>query len=90
MNCKDVDICYRKMLSTWLKIDPQPSWDDLLTALEHVTVQCGDLADSIRKKYGIPKQSAATSMELSPVSAATQGTYVRKTAVLTIFLTHSR
>ena len=71
INRKDVDACYIEMLSTWLKmIDPQPSWDGLLTALEHDSVKCGKLADGLREKYGIPRQptttSAATSLEPSP------------------------
>ena len=58
MNRKDVDACYIEMLSTWLKtINPQPSWDGLLTALEHESVKCENLADNIRKKYGIPKHT---------------------------------
>ena len=67
MNCKDVDACYIEMLSTWLKmIDPQPSWDGLLTALEHDFVQCGDLADQIRENYGIPKHPQAKMKTLQP------------------------
>ena len=76
INCKDVDVCYIEMLSTWLKmIDPQPSWDGLLTALEHDSVKCGKLSDGLREKYGIPRQptttSAATSLEpSSPLNAS--------------------
>ena len=59
--------CFREMLSTWLKmIDPPPSWEDLLTALEHCTVQCGDLAKKIRERFDMPKKQE---------SATTIGTY---------------
>ena len=50
----DVNSCFREMLSTWLKmIDPPPSWEGLMTALEHDSVKCGDLAESIRERFGI-------------------------------------
>ena len=50
----DVNSCFREMLSTWLKmIDPPPSWECLMTALEHDSVKCGDLAESIRRRFGI-------------------------------------
>ena len=50
----DVNSCFREMLSTWLKmIDPPPSWECLMTALEHDSVKCGDLAESIRQRFGI-------------------------------------
>ena len=53
-NIGDTNACYTEMLAIWLKsINPRPSWDDLLTALENDSVQCGNLAEAIRKKYGI-------------------------------------
>ena len=54
MSNSDAYACFRKMLSTWLKmIDPPPSWECLMTALEHDSVKCGDLAESIRRRFGI-------------------------------------
>ena len=53
-DCNDVNSCFREMLSTWLRmIDPPPSWEGLMTALEHDSVKCGDLAESIRERFGI-------------------------------------
>ena len=62
----DVNSCFREMLSTWLKmIDPPPSWECLITALEHDSVKCGELAESIRQRFGIVENK--TSMKkLSP------------------------
>ena len=77
MNRKDVDACYIEMLSTWLKmIDPQPSWDGLLTALEHDSVKCGKLADGLREKYGIPKNPQAAK------SAANVSSGERKSSIM--------
>ena len=59
-NDGDVQACFRKMLSTWLKIiDPPPSWEGLLTALEHHSVKRGDLAASIRQLLKQPESSTA-------------------------------
>ena len=53
---------FREMLLLWLKMtDPLLSWEDLLTALEHNSVRCGDLAKEIRKKFGMPKVSNSDS-----------------------------
>ena len=73
MNRKDVDACYIEMLSTWLKmIDPQPSWDGLLTALEHESVKCENLADNIRKKYGIPKHTPTATLAANTLLQQTE------------------
>lgn len=49
-----VESCFREMLLTWLKmINPQPSWEIMVTALEHDSVKHGDLAESIRMKFGM-------------------------------------
>ena len=61
--------CFWKMLSTWLNmIDPQPSWNRLLAALEHDSVRCGHLAKQIRKRFDLPNQptDTSTSLKLSP------------------------
>ena len=60
-NDGDVQACFRKMLSTWLKmIDPPPSWEGLLTALEHHSVKRGDLAVRIRLLLKQPERSTTT------------------------------
>ena len=57
-DCGDVNSRFREMLSTWLKmIDPPPSWEGLLTALEHDTVKCGDLAERIRQEFDMRKKT---------------------------------
>ena len=53
-----VQACFRKMLSTWLKmVDPLPSWEGLLTALEHDSVNCSNLARSIRQDFDMRKKT---------------------------------
>jgi hypothetical protein len=55
MECKNVNLRFAEMLSTWLKmIDPMPSWESLIAALEHASVQCGGLAKRIREDCNIP------------------------------------
>ena len=67
MENSDVQACFRKMLSTWLKmVDPLPSWEGLLTALEHDSVNCSNLARSIRQDFDMTKKTnCATDMNLS-------------------------
>ena len=69
-DCSNVNSSFRKMLSTWLKmIDPPPSWEDLLTALEHDSVKCGDLAERIRLRFGIFKQPESAIVLKTPSSS---------------------
>ena len=57
MKCADAGSCLRKMISTWLRmVDPPPSWVGLITALEHDSVECSDLAAYIRQRFGISRQ----------------------------------
>ena len=59
---RDINGCFREMLLTWLKmIDPPPSWEGLLEALEHSTVQCGDLAKKIRGRFDMPRKASEAS-----------------------------
>ena len=50
------DVCFRKMLLTWL--DSSPSWEDLATALEQNSVGCTDMAEEIRRNYGLPEKTS--------------------------------
>ena len=43
--------CLREMLSTWLKIDPRPSWQTLCAALHSRTVGAEKLAGDLEAKY---------------------------------------
>ena len=43
--------CLRKMLSTWLKIDPMPTWQTLCAALRSRTVGAEKLASDLEVKY---------------------------------------
>ena len=57
MKCTDAGSCLREMISTWLRmVDPPPSWVGLITALEHDSVECGDLATHIMQRFGISRQ----------------------------------
>ena len=45
-----VEVCLRKMISLWLKtINPRPSWEGLVAALETPSVRCFMLAQKIRR-----------------------------------------
>ena len=47
-----VEDCFRKILTKWLnRVEPQPSWNALVEALESPTVDHPNLADKIRSKY---------------------------------------
>ena len=43
--------CLRKTLSTWLKIDPRPTWQTLCAALRSRTVGAEKLASDLEVKY---------------------------------------
>ena len=48
-NSNDVDTCFKKMLLMWLRmVDPFPSWEDLVSALEKSSVGRKDIAEKIR------------------------------------------
>ena len=49
-NAKDIDACKRKMFKVWLRITPNPSYQQLVEALQTV----GEIseADHLCKKYG--------------------------------------
>ena len=56
----EVGSCFTEMLSTWLKmVDPRPSWEGLIEALEQPAVGYADLAETVRAKQGIPKPPKA-------------------------------
>ena len=50
--------CFMEMLSEWLKmIDPLPSWETLLAALESPSVKRKDLASMVMNELGIPVET---------------------------------
>ena len=57
-NHDKVKPCFREMLSEWLKmVDPRPSWERLVIALQDPSVGCADLAEHIEKKFGMTSDS---------------------------------
>ena len=61
-NCTDVEDRFTKMLSEWLvQVDPEPTWDRLVSALKARPVDCKQIAREIEQKYctkePIPHQS---------------------------------
>ena len=50
-NHENAQHCLRKVLSTWLKIDPRPSWQTLCAALCSRTVGAEKLASNLEAKY---------------------------------------
>ena len=50
-NNENAQHCLRKVLSTWLKIDPRPSWQTLCGALRSRTVGAEKLAGDLEAKY---------------------------------------
>ena len=50
-NHENAQYCLRKVLSTWLKIDPRPSWQTLCAALCSRTVGAEKLASDLEAKY---------------------------------------
>ena len=61
-NCADVEDRFTKMLSEWLvQVDPEPTWDRLVSALKARPVDCKQIAREIEQKYCtkelIPHQS---------------------------------
>ena len=65
MKCSGYDgSCFIEMISTWLMmIDPPPSWEGLMTALEHDSVKSNDLAYVIRQRFGISKQPESAAVK---------------------------
>ena len=69
MKCTDAGSCLREMISSWLTmVDPPPSWVGLITALEHDSVECGDLAAHIRQRFGISESAAVKEPETTPTN----------------------
>ena len=64
-NCHgDVETCFRKMLSEWLKmINPRPSWEGLIAALKKSYIGHKKLADEVRKEQDIPETPDAVETE---------------------------
>ena len=57
---------FNEMLHTWLKsIDPLPSWEGLISALEKRSVGCNDVAEVIRLMLGAPKGTKGHGMEIT-------------------------
>ena len=53
-----VDVCLREMLSLWLKmINPQPSWEGLVAALEKPSVRLLELARKIREEFCVCEEA---------------------------------
>ena len=67
----DVDSRFREMLRTWLKmVDPSPSWEGLIVALEKESVGCDDVAEVVRQMLGVMKpipESGQLFERISPV-----------------------
>ena len=57
-NHDKVKPCFKEMLSEWLKmVDPQPSWERLVIALQDPSVGCADLAKRIKKEFDMTSDS---------------------------------
>ena len=53
-----IEDCFTDMLSEWLKmIDPLPSWEGLIAALESPSVNQKDLASVVMNELGIPVET---------------------------------
>ena len=69
----DTSSRFREMLYTWLKmVDPSPSWEGLIVALEKESVGCDDVAEDVRQMLGIPQptcDSASTSAGAVSITA---------------------
>ena len=51
-NCADVEDRFTRMLSEWLvQVDPEPTWDRLVSALKARPVNCKQIAQEIEQKY---------------------------------------
>ena len=58
--------CLREMLSTWLKIDPRPTWHTLCAALHSRTVGAETLASDMVVKYIKRKLTAMSVVHRQP------------------------
>ena len=60
-NDNKTEICFRAMLSVWLKmIDPCPSWEGLVAALKQPYIGHEELADKVNKEQGIAPKATET------------------------------
>ncbi len=51
-NCENMDHCFIKLISKWLRqVDPKPTWAALVDALNSPLVDCKDTARTIEKTY---------------------------------------
>ena len=60
---------FMEMLHTWLKmVDPSPSWEGLIAALEMESVGCNNVAEVMRQMLGIMKPIPESGQLLERIS----------------------
>ncbi len=72
-----IEVCLRKMISLWLSmINPRPSWEGLVAALEKPSVGMFVLAKGIREEYGVTEQAEMDrdSATAGSITASSDGT----------------
>ena len=72
----DVGSRFREMLHTWLKmVDPSPSWEGLIVALEKESVGCDDVAEGVRQMLGIPQPTCDSASTSTSAVSTTAGQF---------------
>ena len=57
----DIGICFREMLTLWLKqVDPPPTWSAMVAALQEPDIEFGDLAKELESKFVHPSSKDTT------------------------------
>ena len=73
----DVSSRFREMLHTWLKmVDPSPSWEGLIVALEKESVGCDDVAKVVRQILGVPKPTCDSATTITSAGEPGDGSNV--------------
>ena len=62
----DVDVCFREMLSKWLKTDPPPTWEALIAALKKDCIGYPDVIKKVNRACGLDLVDSETSSSSSP------------------------
>ena len=54
LNYQRVEVCYREMLSEWLRmVNPAPTLETLITTLKQPYVKCAHLVQSVQAEFGL-------------------------------------
>ena len=71
-NPRNVDKCFSKMLTLWLRrVDPLPTWSAMVAALKKPAVGFEDLAEQVENKFLCHSSKASDTTDSGPAAGTT-------------------